>query len=84
MVQRCGSAILLCKRHAYLSNKGDLGFQFERLVTGGRMHDRDDGVVRDTPARHARVGLCTRDDWEATLKFGSARAARLARAFPSK
>lgn len=44
----------------------------------------DDGVVRDTPARHARVGLCTRDDWEATLKFGSARAARLARAFTTK
>ena len=42
----------------------------------------DHGAFCNTPpARHTLVGLCSRNDWEATLKFGSARAARLARAF---
>lgn len=49
-----------------------------------RMLDCDPGVHGAPPQRHTRVGLCSRDDWEATLKFGSARAARLARAFASR
>ena len=41
----------------------------------------DPGRPGPPPGGDARVGLASRDDLEATLKYGSARAARLARSF---
>lgn len=40
LVQRVRNIIFLVKSKSYVSNYADGGFQFERLVTGGRMEDK--------------------------------------------
>ena len=40
LVQRVHNVIFLVKSKSYILNYADVGFQFERLVTGGKMEDK--------------------------------------------
>lgn len=45
LTQKVGNVIILRKHKPYAGDKADIGFQFERLVTGGAIADKDDLTV---------------------------------------
>jgi hypothetical protein len=74
LVQQHGNLIFVAKHASYIQNYADAGFQFERLVCGGKFEDQHDRVkyehmqVLNVGARH-RILFCA--DVDATEKLAN-------------
>jgi len=55
LTQRVQNVILLVKNDSYIQNYADIGFQFERLVTGANIEDKHD-IIKHENLRVMQIG----------------------------